>query len=284
VFIDVIGSNYRFDQHINYFSNSISDSISYFTNSVKQPKNTRAVFDSTPAISVMNIHQAQEILNISSLDISISELKSAYRLKAQETHPDKGGSSAEFIAVRTAFTTIRDYLLSDSKTSTDYTQSDRSQSTPESESHSTNDTDQSIFWQSKYQEAFQQLHQSTLQNQSLWDSVKQYEDQINQIINIFNTGQNLLRDAQTQVNERLQRLDDLYEKEQQNLKKKFQKGWLDLLLDRKKMSQQDYVQLHNHLIRSINQEEQKIINEYHQKTTAIYREIMSTIHTVLSTA
>lgn len=47
-------------------------------------------------------------LGLSRLPSSAEELQSAYRSKARSTHPDNGGSSEKFVAVRAAYDTLRD--------------------------------------------------------------------------------------------------------------------------------------------------------------------------------
>ena len=49
-----------------------------------------------------------DVLGLSRLPSSAEELQSAYRSKARSTHPDNGGSSEKFVAVRAAYDTLRD--------------------------------------------------------------------------------------------------------------------------------------------------------------------------------
>ncbi len=43
-----------------------------------------------------------DVLGLSRLPSSAEELQSAYRSNARSTHPDNGGSSEKFVAVRAA--------------------------------------------------------------------------------------------------------------------------------------------------------------------------------------
>lgn len=51
----------------------------------------------------MNVKAAMEILGLPSGGVTLKQLTSAFRKKAIETHPDKGGDAQEFIKVKLAF-------------------------------------------------------------------------------------------------------------------------------------------------------------------------------------
>ena len=57
-------------------------------------------FFSVPSISEIN--EAYKLLGLNSSS-NLSEIKNAYRKKVLKTHPDKGGSSNEFILINQAF-------------------------------------------------------------------------------------------------------------------------------------------------------------------------------------
>jgi hypothetical protein len=61
----------------------------------------------------MRLREAYEILGVSH-NADIGEVKSAYRKKVLQVHPDKGGSAHEFIRVQAAYEIICEFLNSDS--------------------------------------------------------------------------------------------------------------------------------------------------------------------------
>ena len=57
----------------------------------------------------MTLSEAYRILGLST-DATFAEVKTAYRRRVAEVHPDRGGSAAEFIRVRAAFEILRGLL------------------------------------------------------------------------------------------------------------------------------------------------------------------------------
>jgi curved DNA-binding protein CbpA len=226
----------------------------------------------------MSLSEALEILELTSANITLAELKSRYRQKAQQVHPDKGGSSQDFISVRKAFTTIRDYLIGGKKET--YSKQNRNQQ--ESYEYKKTEQTQEDFWKTKYQQTYAELTVSQKRFEEIFGQLKNYESQINRIIVIFNSGQKLLQVARQNLQAKLQKLDEVFESEQQKIKSKYEKTWLDMLLNRQKMDKFEYVKLNNHLVSQINDQESKLIRSYHQEIEAIYQELMSQIYSTLS--
>lgn len=57
----------------------------------------------------MTLSEAYRVLDLSA-DSSLAEVKAAYRRRVTETHPDQGGSAAEFIKVRAAYEILLSFL------------------------------------------------------------------------------------------------------------------------------------------------------------------------------
>lgn len=65
----------------------------------------------TPPTSSDPVQRAYERLGISP-DATATEVRDAYRSRAKETHPDRGGSSEEFKQLQEAYTTAKDHAES----------------------------------------------------------------------------------------------------------------------------------------------------------------------------
>jgi hypothetical protein len=59
-----------------------------------------------PCVSIMTRSDAMKELGIKDAQFTEKDLKSAYRKRSMETHPDKGGSSDEFVRVADAYETL----------------------------------------------------------------------------------------------------------------------------------------------------------------------------------
>lgn len=57
---------------------------------------------------LMNLHLALSVLGLSE-PLTLDKIKKAYRRKAIETHPDKGGDREEFIKINEAYKALTAY-------------------------------------------------------------------------------------------------------------------------------------------------------------------------------
>lgn len=243
----------------------------------------------------MHPTEAAEVLGISLQGLDEAKLKSAYRQMAQKVHPDKGGSAEDFIRVRKAFTTLRDYLYNGSP-KTDYTGNSQGykknynhdysgnyQSSYDSTNQNHTESENTAqFWQSKYQEIYYQLQQAQSLNTKLKVVNETYEGQFNKLIMIFNTGQELLSKNTRDFQDRLDNLDIQYNEAIQKLKKKARQSWGDMLLGRKKMTQNEYILANNQIVNHFQELEQAVVKSYYTSTQTIYSEIMSQFYNTLS--
>jgi curved DNA-binding protein CbpA len=237
----------------------------------------------------MNLHEAEDLLGIKISNVTESELKSAYRKKAQLVHPDKGGSAKDFIQVRKAYTLLRDHLLRADNTNPNNSASanyssgfkESTDNDYKSKTYTEPEFDQVDFWRKKYQEVYQKYQQTLLQNQKLWEVTNNYEAQINDLILVFNSGQKMLVKATNEFQNQLKKLDEEYHRQMNKLKKDYNQTWLGLFFG-KKMDQNEYIRRNNLIIQKFQKSEQAIIAEYYSTTQAIYKEMLKQFYQTLS--
>jgi len=229
----------------------------------------------------MDIREALTILQLNAEGLTFEILKEAYRTHARRSHPDLGGRSEEFIRVRQAYILLRNALLQGKNMhdykSFGYTYEDSGQANASGDGHH-----DSNVWQQKWREAMNLVQQYRLRQDGLWETITQYESQINSIVRVFNAGQQRIADEQQKMKSQMEVLDKVFEEQSNLLKKRHVVDFWDIILWRKKLSRNEYVALHNELVREYNDLEQKKINKYNERIRQIYAETMNEMYLILS--
>ena len=225
----------------------------------------------------MPLNEAVQILGLSP-DISLlskQDLKEAYRKKAQLTHPDKGGTSDEFIKVRKAYTTIRDFLLNKSMNGNEYAQSG-------SEKSESTYSNQNASWEDRYKDLWARYERMSIQNSQLWQQSKTYEQQIGFLIDIFNQNRDRVNTAVDRFNNLMKNLDSNYHDKEKQLKSHYDRSWWEYVVPTAKMTKEEYVHQHNQLVRSVQVQEQDILDQYNTTLRTIYEETLNSFYSILS--
>lgn len=254
----------------------------------------------------MTKQDALRILNLSNNYPSQAEIKAAYQNRAKIAHPDKGGTSEDFILVRRAYVFLRDELINSTANSHNSQHSQQSQYSDSSHTNQSSDSYNSSYssgthhthaqhshtntqsddtlssWRARYYDVLTELENKNQQIHRIQGINKHMEGQIESIIRLFNSGQQVLNNAQRNINEHLSRLDALYNSEHARITKLYRGTFLDHVFGRKQLSYNDYVRMNNELVRHIQKQEDEAIKDYHKQIETIYQEIMTSIYNILS--
>ena len=193
--------------------------------------------------------------------IKLEDLKKRYHHLAQMYHPDKGGSSEDFIKLREAYTFLQEYLANP--------RSERKQ-----EDKQNTEFDQVIKDLDRYKKAFAKSQVK----------IHEYEAMITSQINLISNFQSGLQSGINFGNNQDGRLRSILDEELGKLKGKYNSSWWKQPLGIKTMSEGEYNYQYNALIDEFNNIKQKQDNEYIDNLLSLYRtlinEIVNTINTV----
>jgi septal ring factor EnvC (AmiA/AmiB activator) len=172
-------------------------------------------------------------------------LKKAYHRLAQKHHPDKGGEEKEFILLRECYIFLRDYL-------------DNPNRFDEQETPLERDFEKEIQILKEYITKLQKR-------------IAEYETMIDSQISSINEARPQLDQIANHYEHSFDNLNQWYQDKQALLKKNYENGFVDILLARKKLSDQEYISLNNQLVENYNKQAIEIEREYSKKVINIYK-------------
>jgi curved DNA-binding protein CbpA len=232
---------------------------------------------------VMTLAEAVTILGLSSYQqLSETALKKAYRQKAVETHPDKGGNAEDFIKVRKAYTTLRNYILGGEKNSGQSSQSKQQYKQTGQPNQNQQQAHTTAQWKAAYDTLWIQFQQLQAQNKRLWEITHSHETQISTLIDIFNKGRNKINAFTATFRSKIDQLDQLYEAQEAKLKERHNRKWWQYVVPVSKLTEQEYIQLHNELVKNIQAQEHDMMKTYNKDIQDIYETILKEFYVALS--
>jgi curved DNA-binding protein CbpA len=178
-------------------------------------------------------------------------LKKAYHRLAQKHHPDKGGEEKEFILLRECYIFLRDCLDNPSRFE-----------------------EQEKPLERDYEKEIQGLNEyiSKLKNR-----ISEYETMIDSQISTINKARPKLDQVANHYERSFDNLNQWYQEKQTLLKKNYESGFVDILLARKKLSDQEYISLNNQLVENYNKQAIEIEREYSKKVIEVYQNLTNDI-------
>lgn len=192
--------------------------------------------------------------------VTLDDLKKRYHHLAQMYHPDKGGSSDEFIKLREAYTFLQDYLANPGieenlggKEKTEF--------------------DDILKDLNKYKKAF--VNSQT--------KIHEYENMISSQINLISSFQGNLQSGIEFGKNQDDRLRSVLDEELDKLKKQYNSSWWKQPLGIRTMSEGDYNYQYNALIDEYNNIKQKQDSEYIDNLLLLYRGLVNQIVDIINT-
>lgn len=231
----------------------------------------------------MNLESSLELFGLTSLEGQTdATLRKIYHQLAQKYHPDKGGSTAEFIKVRKAYVILKTAIINpESQTKEQKERSDReskyysssNQKSTDSESRQNDDSKESG---PKYQD-YNTQYDPFKKEYPYQQAYKQAIEQVRKYENIFNSQIQTIKTTHTSINQ----LHERYIANRNNLQKSLDESLEDL--EKKKggkwwhgfagvqpMDESFYIKQYNHYVQSFNSEVTKIDSEYQEDLSRIY--------------
>jgi curved DNA-binding protein CbpA len=192
--------------------------------------------------------------------VTLDDLKKRYHHLAQMYHPDKGGSSDDFIKLREAYTFLQDYIANpkteenqNSKPKTDF-----------------DDVSKEL---ERYKKAFANSQVK----------IHEYEAMITSQINLISSFQSNLQSGITFGKNQDGRLRSVLDEELDKLKKKYNSSWWKQPLGIKTMTETEYNYQYNTLIYEFNGIKQKQDDEYIDNLLTLYRGLVNQIVDIINT-
>jgi molecular chaperone DnaJ len=188
-------------------------------------------------MSSVDLQKALEMYGYNSIsEVSNIELKQRYKSLAKKHHPDRGGEEEMFVAIREMYQLIRDEL--------------DNPKTP-NEPAANNELEQKI------------------QQQKL--RIQEYEAMITAQVHVITGIQPILNSAHETYKSRLDSLDEWYLESLDKLKKRYESSFMDLLLNKSKLTQTEYILEKNNLTKSYNSQLLGQEQEYTKNMLKIYK-------------
>jgi len=197
----------------------------------------------------MNMEESLRLFSLPNLDgQSEQTLKKRYHLLAQKYHPDKGGSSEEFIALRKAYVYLRTAILDPSNSTHKqrekyyrekrYYDSDSSSSNATSEDSGSTNTETINPYKEAYEKAV--------------DQIRQYEDIFNSQVRIINTTNKHIQQRYTSYSSLRDELKSRLDQNLSQLEKRHYRTWWQHVVPVPKIDRQSYIQQYNELVQTYN--------------------------------
>jgi DnaJ domain len=192
--------------------------------------------------------------------VTLDDLKKRYHHLAQMYHPDKGGSSDDFIKLREAYTFLQDYLanprVEEKRTGNEKTE-----------------FDDILKDLNSYKKAFS--HSQV--------KIHEYESMIGKQINLISDFQSNLQSGINFGKNQDGKLRTILDEELAKLKRKYDSNWWKQPLGMYSMSEFEYNSQYNALVDEFNNIKQKQDNEYIDNLLSMYRGLINQIVDIINT-
>lgn len=206
-----------------------------------------------------------EIASLSGQD-EVSLKKKYYHL-AQKYHPDRGGSSEQFIKLREAYSYLKNAVQDPgfNKWEDEDDQPEKAQNS--GSSSSTYRSNESY----SYEEALNQArtYQDAYEKTRL--VVEKYENIFNAQIRVINSTNVKLKTVFEMYETRRKQLELVLQEHQSHLNKQYDRSWWEYILPVSKITQTQYVQRNNDLIREFNQASQAVDDQLVSELIKLYQ-------------
>lgn len=194
--------------------------------------------------------------------VSVDSLKGMYHDLAQKYHPDRGGSSEEFIYLRNCYNRLKRALLDNEF---------------EQEVHSEQEQETQYNKDAHIASLQEHIQNLKIAYDKLLSIVDTYETTFNRqirIINDANSKANMTIDMYNQAKKDLRvQLDQKLE----YLKKQYNPGFWAGMLSRNTLSYEDYISINNQYVDEYNQKSQELDSTYLSQLVNHYQNSMSRI-------
>lgn len=192
--------------------------------------------------------------------VTFDGLKKNYHHLAQKYHPDKGGSSDDFIKLREAYTFLQDYIANPGT---------------REESRSSQDSEfENVFKDlDRYKKAF--AHSQV--------KIHDYEAMISSQINLISNFHSNLELGISFGKNQDSRLRNVLDEELEKLKSKHNSNWWKQPLGIKTMSDSDYNYQYNAYVDEFNDIKRKQDEEYVDNLLLLYKELVNRIVNIINT-
>ncbi len=185
-----------------------------------------------------DIQKALQIYGYDSInEISMIDLKQRYKVLAKKHHPDRGGEEEMFIAIREWYQLLRDEL--------------ENPSIPHNNTQELTQLEQII---------------SNQQNR-----IQEYETMITSQVHIITQIQPLLDNAHKLHTENIDSLDRWYNLQLEKLKAAYESSFMDILLNKTKLTQNQNIIEKNSIIKSYNSQLLSLEQDYTKQLLEIYK-------------
>lgn len=222
----------------------------------------------------MTLAQAAQIFGITTLEGQSSDsLKKIYHRLANQYHPDKGGSAKDFIALREAYSALKEALRRHTPFEAGPSSSEQAQSSgAQEQSGSTSSQRQTpnfeVIWekyndlQNDYQELYKTHHRYDQTFNIQIKVINQTVQKINQITDTYNHDFDTLKAT---LKQNLEFLD-----------KQHSRTWWEHIVPVPKLSENEYIEKHNIHVQHYNSAVEHLNKKYNENITRTYQQAFET--------
>jgi curved DNA-binding protein CbpA len=215
----------------------------------------------------MNLEDSLKVFGLPNLEGQTeTTLKKRYHLLAQKYHPDKGGSTKDFIALRRAYIYLRTHLIDPSKQSQSQNRKYSKEQQYYENSSSSSSYKSTDTSQSRSNKTEQPSHEEALRYKEAYekaiDQIKQYEHILNSQVEIVNRTNKIIDKKYSNYSVVRDSLKKQLDERLATLEKQYNRSWWQYMIPVPKISRDEYIQSYNNLVGSYNNEIKNIDQEY----------------------
>jgi DnaJ-class molecular chaperone len=215
----------------------------------------------------MTIQKALEVFGYSNIDkLSAVNVKKTYLELASKKHPDKGGTSEEFVELKDAYTYLKNFV--------ENTQSGSSETNSKSYSATSGSSSSTKFnYSSDYVNQLEYINsQLSTQNEKLKKTLKDYEGIFNKQIDIFNNLNDKLTKIANNFNTQTEKNKSQKDKATEELKNQYQPAFKDLIAPfQRRIDKEEYVWRQNNINTEYEDKRKELENNFLNSMVEIYQ-------------
>ncbi len=237
----------------------------------------------------MTLHKALSLFQFASIDsVTTDKIKKRYLDLAQKKHPDKGGSTQEFIELKDAYAYLKKFVTESGETvSSSYTS--YSNTTSNKSNYSTHSTSQSTTNNTKYtadKEYVKQLEtvnvELTEQNKKYYSVLMNYESILNKEIEIFNKMSSKLTKIANDFNKSSEKNRVERDKNIEELKKQYSPAFKDLINPfQRRIDNEEFLWRQNSIIQEYEDVKQELESTFLNAMVEVYQSSFETVSELL---
>lgn len=232
----------------------------------------------------MTLQKALSLFQFTSIDTVTSEqIKKRYLDLAQSKHPDKGGTTGEFIELKDAYTYLKKFVIDDENLKSDFTSyTNHSTKTSGSSNFNTNNYSNNSV-DKDYVRQLELLNtELSDQNKKYYSVLTNYEAMLNKEIEVFNKMNTKLSKIAKDFNVSTAKNKQERDKNIEDLKKQYSPSFKDLINPfQRRIDNEEFLWRQNSIVQEYEDTKQELESNFLNAMVEVYQASFETISEIL---